>query len=92
MSDLRPLTTANLPDLRRCKESQLAKVRGGHVSVRRRRKNRLVVEVESLVSTSKENIKRQRTFNKNYCDLLTAITHAKILAAYFIISDKRTEV
>jgi len=39
-----------------------------------------------------KRIKSQRIFNKNYCDLLTAITHTKILVAYFIISDKKTEV
>jgi len=36
-----------------------------------------------------KNINSQRTFHKNYCDLLTAIMHTKILAAYFIISDKK---
>jgi len=53
------------------------------------RKHRLVVEVESLASSSKKNIKCRRIFNKNYCDLLTAITHTKILVVYFIISDKK---
>jgi len=32
-------------------------------------------------------IKSRRTFNKNSCDLLTAITHTKILVTYFIISE-----
>jgi len=32
--------------------------------------------------------KNRRTFNKNSYDLLTAITHTKILVAYFIISEK----
>jgi len=58
------------------------------ISVRRRqKKHRLVVEVESLASSSKKNIKSRQTLNKNSCDLLTAITHAKILVAYFIISE-----
>jgi len=35
-----------------------------------------------------KNIKSLGIFNKNYCDLLTAITHTKILVAYFTISDK----
>jgi len=55
---------------------------------RRRKKHRLVVEVESLVSSSKKlrrvdvkteassstkkNVKSRRTFNKNSSDLLTA--------------------
>jgi len=52
------------------------------------KKKRLVVEVESLASSSKnKNMKSPRTFNKNSCDLLTAITHTKIMAAYFIISE-----
>jgi len=37
-------------------------------------------------------MKSRRTFNNNYCDLLTAITQTKILAAYLISSDKKTEV
>jgi len=56
--------------------------------------DRLVVEVEFLESSSKKittrrregggvvverKIKSRRIFNKNYCDLLTAITHTKIL-------------
>jgi len=62
------------------------------------------MEVESLESSSKKittrqregsgvvvEKKSQRIFNKN-CDLLTAIMHTKILVAYFIISDKKTEV
>ena len=32
-------------------------------------------------------VKSQQIFNKNYSDLLTAITHNKILVAHFIISD-----
>jgi len=36
-----------------------------------------------------KNLKSQRIFNKNYCNLLFAITHTKILVAYFIISDKK---
>jgi len=68
------------------------------------KKHGLVGEVESLESLWKKittrrhegggvivekKIKSQRIFHKNYCDLLTAITHTKILAAYFIISDKK---
>ena len=34
-----------------------------------------------------QNIKSRRTFNKNSCDLLTAIPHTKILVAYFFISE-----
>ena len=41
---------------------------------RRRKKHRLVVE---------ENKESRRTFNKNSCYLLTAITHTEILVAYF---------
>jgi len=37
----------------------------------------------------RKNIKSPGTFNKNYCELNTAITHTKILVAYFIISDKK---
>jgi len=48
--------------------------------------------MKAAASSSTKNIKSRRTFNKNYCNLLTAITHTKILAAYFIISDKKTEV
>jgi len=64
------------------------------------------MEVESLESSSKKVTTRrregggvviekkssQRIFNKNYCDLLTGIMHTKILVAYFIIPDKKTEV
>jgi len=60
------------------------------------------MEVESLESLLKKitvrrhegggviekKIKSRRIFNKNYCGLLTATTHTKILVAYFIISDK----
>jgi len=28
-------------------------------------------------------------FNKKYCDLLTAITHTKIMVAHFIIYEKK---
>jgi len=62
------------------------------------KKHWLVVEVvvEKITTRRREggggvvekNIKSQRTFNKNYCDLLTAIMHTKILVAYVIISDK----
>ena len=58
------------------------------------KKRRLVVEVESLASSWKKlrhvdvkayvvekNEESQRTFNKNSCDLLTAITHTEILCA-----------
>jgi len=55
----------------------------------RRRKKLRRVDMKAVVSSSK---KSGRIFNKNYCDLLTAKTHAKILVAYFIISDKKTEV
>jgi len=34
-----------------------------------------------------EKIQSLRTFGKNSCNLLAAITHTKILIAYFIISD-----
>jgi len=37
-------------------------------------------------------MKSRRAFNKNSCDLLTAITYAKILVAYFIISDKKLSI
>jgi len=40
----------------------------------------------------KTNIKSLWTFNKNSCDLLTAITHTKILVGYFIICDKKTSI
>jgi len=53
------------------------------------KKHRLVVEVESPASSSKK-YKSPGIFNKNYCDLLTAITHTKILVTYFIISNKKT--
>jgi len=39
----------------------------------------------------RKNIRSRRIFNKNYCDLLTEITHTKILVAYFIISDKKLQ-
>jgi len=48
----------------------------------RRREGGGVVVVE-------KKIKSLRIFNKNYCGLLTAITHTKILVAYFIISHKK---
>jgi len=57
------------------------------ISARRRRKN-----IDSLSKSnplSRRRKKSRRIFNKNYCDFLTAITHTKILAAYFIISDKK---
>jgi len=72
------------------------------LSVRHRwKKHRLVVEVESLVSSLKKlwridvktsaslwkNVKSRWTFNRNSYYLLTAITHTKILVAYFITSD-----
>ena len=59
-------------------------------------KHRLIVEVESLASSWKKittsrregagvvvekNEESRRTFNKNPCDLLTAITHTEFLAA-----------
>ena len=59
-------------------------------------KRRLVVEVESLASSWKKlrrvdvkayrrrrrkNEESRRTFNKNSCDLFTAITHTEILCA-----------
>ena len=47
---------------------------------------------EGVVVVVEKNVKSRRTFNKNYCNLLTAITHTKILAVYFIICDKKTEV
>jgi len=50
-------------------------------------KNRLVIEVESLASSSKK-IQSRRTFNKNSRDLFTAITYIKIPVAYLIISYK----
>jgi len=62
------------------------------------KKRRLVVEVESLASSRKKITTRRRegvcrrrkkgesrrTFNKNWCDLLTAITHTEILCALCI--------
>ena len=41
------------------------------------------------VRRRRKNIKSRRTFNKNSCDLLTAIKHTKIHVANFIISDKK---
>jgi len=55
------------------------------IATRRREDGGVVVE-------NKYIIKIQRTFNKNSCDLLTAITQTKILVANFIISDKKTEI
>jgi len=60
-----------------------------------KQKLRLVVEVESLASSGKnydasmrigrrrcrKNLLSRRTFNKNSCDLLIAITHTEILVA-----------
>ena len=45
------------------------------------------VNVKAALSSWKK-IKSRRIFNKNYCDLFIAITHTKILVAYFIISNK----
>jgi len=56
-------------------------------SVRRRRKNYDALTWRRWRCRRKKTKSRQ-TFNKNSCDLLTAITHTKILLAYFIISDK----
>jgi len=66
----------------------------------RRRSRISCVDVEKITTRRREdggvvvekNIKSRRTLNKNSCDLVTAITHTKILVAYFIISDKKTEV
>ena len=44
------------------------------------------------VRRRRKKIKSRRICNKNYCDLLTAITHTKILVAYFIISDKNWSI
>ena len=55
------------------------------LSVRRRqKKHRLVVEVESLASSSKKYTKSRRTLNKNSCHLSTTITYIKIPVAYLI--------
>ena len=43
----------------------------------------------NLLRRLEKNMKSRRIFNKKYCDLLIAITHTKIMVAYFIISDKR---
>ena len=51
------------------------------------KKNRKNIDLSSksnpLLRRRRKNIKSRRTFNKNSCDLLTAITHTKILVAYF---------
>jgi len=54
--------------------------------VSRRRKKLPHVNVKAAAVSSKK-INSRAIFNKNHCDLLTAITHTKILVACFIISD-----
>jgi len=36
-----------------------------------------------------EKYRKSTNFHKNSCNLLTAVTHTKILVAYFIISDNK---
>jgi len=55
-------------------------------SVRRRRKNYDALTWRRWRCRRKKTKSRQ-TFNKNSCDLLTAITHTKILVAYFSVSE-----
>jgi len=50
-------------------------------SVRRRRKNIDLSSKSNPLRRRRKNTESRRTFNKNSCDLLTAITHTEILVA-----------